>query len=291
MDKPFVTCKIYGQIGNQLFQIATTLAYAWDHDAVPFFPALHNPAWRISYNKDRLFFRLNASPPQRPFLHFFTEKNWCSSEKIPFQKDLVLDGYFQSWKHFHHHQDKLLTLFAPSDFTINYLQSKYRDLLKDPKTVGVHVRTQCKRTHDNGHHPFWGLDYYRRAIEQFSSDSTFVIFSDRINWCKKHFSKLGKNFVYIEGNHGIEDLFLLAQCKHNILCNSSFSWWAAYFNQNPDKKVIFPIHWKNANLHPNPVPEDFFLPDWTLIDCMPLQPFPTDMKFYDKESQCIDNND
>jgi hypothetical protein len=287
MDKPFVTCKIYGQIGNQLFQIATTLAYAWDYDAVPFFPALYNPAWRISYNKDRLFFRLDASPLPRPFLHFFTEKNWCSPERIPFQKDLVLDGYFQSWKHFHHHRDKLLNIFSPSLFTTNYLQSKYRDLLIDPKTVGIHVRTQSKRTHDLGIHPFWGLSYYEKAIKLFPSDSTFVVFSDRPYWCKKHFPK---NFIFIEDNYGIEDFFLLSQCKNNILCNSSFSWWAGYFNQNPKAKIIFPKDWKESSSHDNPQSDSFFLPHWILIDQLEKQHYPRDMFFYDKTSQSIDNN-
>ena len=288
--EPFVTCKIYGQIGNQLFQIATTLAYAWDYQARPIFPALHNPAWNISYNKDRLFSKLDASSPTRPFLNLFTEKNWCTYQKIPFQKDQVLDGYFQSWRYFHHHKEKLLKVFSPSPFTTSYLQEKYKDLIDCPNTVGIHVRTQCKRTHENGHHPFWGVNFYQRAIEQFPSDSTFLIFSDRIGWCKKHFSSLGKKFVFIEGNYGIEDLFLLTQCKDLILCNSSFSWWAAYLNEHRTAKALFPSLWKNPAMHENPPREDFFLPEWKLLECRAVEPFPTDMLHYDKESQCIDNN-
>lgn len=289
-DSDLVTCKIYGQIGNQLFQIATTLAYAWDYQATPLFPGLHNPAWNISLNKDRLFSRLDASSPTRPFLNLFTESSWFSSQKIPFRKDQILDGYFQSWKHFHHHRRRLLEVFAPSAFTVNYLKSKYQEIIDNPNTVGIHVRTQCKRTHENGNHPFWGIEYYQRALDHFPKDATFIIFSDRINWCKKHFARLSKNFIYIDGNYGIEDLFLLAKCKHNILCNSSFSWWAAYFNENPDKKVIFPLLWKDPACHENPPPKDFFLPEWTLLDNLRMLPFPTDMLAYDRTSQCIDNN-
>ncbi|HAB99805.1 MAG TPA: hypothetical protein DCE71_08295, partial [Parachlamydiales bacterium] len=158
MQKPFVSCQIYGQLGNQFFQIATTLAYAWDYGADAYFPALHQKAWNISYNKDRMFFRLNSSMLPRPPAHIFEESSWYGAEKIPFQNDLVLNGYLQSWKRFHHHQEKLLQVFAPSDFTLHYLQVKYKDVLEHPKTVGVHVRTQCRRTHNNGNHPFWGMD-------------------------------------------------------------------------------------------------------------------------------------
>ncbi len=291
MQKPFVSCQIYGQLGNQFFQIATTLAYAWDYGADAYFPALHQKAWNISYNKDRMFFRLNSSMLPRPPAHIFEESSWYGAEKIPFQNDLVLNGYLQSWKRFHHHQEKLLQVFAPSDFTLHYLQVKYKDVLEHPKTVGVHVRTQCRRTHNNGNHPFWGMDYYQRCIDQFPEDSLFVITSDRINWCKKHFSSIPRNFIFVEDNYAIEDLFLLAKCKHNILCNSSFSWWAAYFNQNPDKKVLLPRLWKNPALQINPRAEDFFLPEWTLMDCGPIQPLPDDVYDYDKVSQCIDNND
>ncbi|MBS0626533.1 MAG: alpha-1,2-fucosyltransferase [Verrucomicrobia bacterium] len=287
MDQPLVTCRIYGQIGNQLFQIATTLAYAWDYGAVPIFPELHNKAWNISYNKDRLFFRLNASKPPRPFLHQYKEPTDFNADKIPFQKDLILDGYFQSWKHFHHHRDKLLSVFAPSPYTTEYLQRKYKDILADPNTVGIHVRTQCQRTHNTGMHPFWGLDYYQKQIELFPKDSTFVIFSDRINWCKKHFPS---HSTFIEGNYGIEDLFLLASCKNNILCNSSFSWWAAYLNQNPSPKIIFPRNWRDPKRLPNPPAATFFLPEWSLSDYDTIHPFPTDMLAYDAYSQCIDNN-
>ncbi|HAB99804.1 MAG TPA: hypothetical protein DCE71_08290, partial [Parachlamydiales bacterium] len=118
------------------------------------------------------------------------------------------------------------------------------------------------------------MDYYQRCIDQFPEDSLFVITSDRINWCKKHFSSIPRNFIFVEDNYAIEDLFLLAKCKHNILCNSSFSWWAAYFNQNPDKKVLLPRLWKNPALQINPRAEDFFLPEWTLMDCGPIQPLP-----------------
>lgn len=291
MEKPFVSCKIYGQLGNQLFQIAATLAYSWDYGVDAFFPALDNPHWNISYNKNLLFFRVNAGMPPRAPIHLFSESCWFSPERIPFQKDLLLDGYFQSYRHFHHHKDKILSVFAPSQESTDRLTQKYGSLLQSKNLVGVHVRTQSKRTHDAGIHPFWGMPYYEKALAEFPKDSIFVICSDRINWCKKHFSPLGENFVFIEGNYGIDDLFLLSKCHQLILCNSSFSWWAAYFHKNGDGKVIFPEYWKEEPIHINPKKEDFFLPNWTLLRPPYKPPYPRDLFYCDARSLSVDNQD
>lgn len=290
MDQPFITCQIYGQLGNQLFQIATTLAYSWDYQAIPLFPGLHNPSWNIAYNRKKLFSHLDSSLPPRPISHFFKETIWCSSERIPFKKDLLVDGYFQSWKHFHHHREKILETFSPPQDILNVLHRKYGGVLTQPNTVGIHVRTQSKRTHDAGIHPFWGMPYYEMALDLFPKDSLFIICSDRINWCKKHFSSLPRNFLYAEGNDGISDLFLLSLCKHNILCNSSYSWWAAYFNQNKGAKIVFPKDWKEEPLESNPPCHDFFLKEWTLIDSLKKPSYPFDMFYYDKTSQSVDNH-
>ncbi len=292
-SKPLVTCQFYGQLGNQLFIIATTLGYAWDYDAVPIFPGLITAKNRTCYNKDRLFFRLNAAQSPRPFSYIYRtdlESEWFSSKKIPFRPDQILDGYFQSWRHFHHHKEKILKIFAPSDYTENYLNEKYQTLLQNPKTVGIHVRTQAKLLHDNGHHPFWGMGYYKEAMDQFPQDTTFVVISDRINWCKHQFSKLNRRVVFVEGNYGIEDLFLLTKLKGNILSNSSFSWWAAYLNINENPISIFPKYWKDPKLHINPPEEDFFLSEWKLIDYSIKENYPEDMNNYDKESKSLDNN-
>jgi hypothetical protein len=293
MEKSLITCNFYGQLGNQLFIIAAALSYSWDYHAEPIFPGLNTFRNRTSYNKEHLFFRLNASLNPRPFLNIYKtclETEWFSSKRIPFHRDLIIDGYFQSWIHFHHHKEKIFQIFAPSEMTVTYLKKKYEPLFKNPKIVAVHVRTQSKETHISGHHPFWGLDYYQNAMNIFPSDSIFLIISDRINWCKHHFPKLGKNCVFIDGNSGIEDLFLLTRFKNQILCNSSFSWWAAYLNEHFNNQSIFPKNWKDPTLVPNPPDEYFFLPSWVRLDCPIKNPYPEDMWFYDKESQSVDNN-
>lgn len=67
-----------------------------------------------------------------------------------------------------------------------------------------------------------------------------------MEWAKKHFS--GEEFHLVQGNSAIEDLLLMSKCKHNIIANSTFSWWASYLNTNPEKIIIVPEKWyKNSD--------------------------------------------
>ena len=73
-------------------------------------------------------------------------------------------------------------------------------------------------------------------------NAEFFIFSDDIDWCKKHLS-FKSNPNYIDDKYNLEDyheLILMKYCKHNIISNSSFSWWGAWLNENPNKIVIYP---------------------------------------------------
>jgi hypothetical protein len=81
-----------------------------------------------------------------------------------------------------------------------------------------------------------------KGVKKVGMDKKFLIFSDDIQWCKQNFPEM-KNFVYIEGQKDYEDFLLMSLCNHNIICNSSFSWWAAWINQNSNKIVIAPKKW------------------------------------------------
>jgi Glycosyl transferase family 11 len=280
---PYVTCYLEGQLGNQLFKIATTLAYAWDYGAIPVFPDLNRSDYRLSENRDKIFFRLDPSSPPRPFSTQYVEIAWHSSEKIPFQRDQMLYGYYQSWKRFDHYRDRLLEVFAPSDALEESIQRKYGKLLAHPNTVSVHVRTFNAWLHNSKLHPFLGVDYYKRAFEQFPKDTLFVVFSDRVNWCKQHFAELGRQLVFIEGNDAVFDLYLMSRMKHHIMANSSFSWWGAYLNTSPEKRVIAPISMMHPDLYPFPLkqPNEFYLPDWVLVSPDYSAPYPFDMTWYD----------
>ncbi len=291
----YVTCWLSsGQLGNQLYEIATTLAFAWDHDKTPLFPGLEEKQeHNIPMNRKRLFFRLDTTPLPRPIANVF--ENYVNWEyfAIPNQPDLLLQGYFQTWRYFHHHRDKLVELFTPSDNELASIKLKYQELLSHPNTVAVHVRTFNK--YWNREIPFVGLKYYEEAKHYFPEDALFVVFSDRINWCKKYFAEFGRPIVFIDAKEYIEEFILMSLLKHHIIANSSFSWWSAYLNQNPEKIVVAPSHFKRpqAYLHCQNCPclLNANLPEWiTLqIDYDHVHtPYPKDITYYDGSSQSLD---
>ena len=108
-------------------------------------------------------------------------------------------------------------------------------------------------------------EYYKKAIElinQIVEQPTFFFFSNDMKWTRDTFGEKN-NYFYVEENDedkGYIDLRLMSVCKHQIIANSSFSWWAAYLNNNLEKKVICPSRWINAKETP-----DIYCDGWTLI--------------------------
>ena len=284
MSKSFITPHFEGQLGNQLFIIAAALAYSWDFGKEAFFPQLNESRYRLSHHRERLFFRLNASQPKAPIQKEFWEKIWFSPERIPpCAENLQLYGYFQSWKHFHHHKEKLLPLFSPHPDTLSHLEKKYPELLSFPETAAIHVRTSMKKAHSKM--PFLGVRYVKDAIELFPKKTKFAVFSDGINWCKRHLSSLDADITFIEGNDEVDDLILMSKMKHQVIANSTYSWWGAYLNENPEKKIIAP-----ATVSINAPTEHLYFPDWIQLP-IHIEPYPADMYDYDAYSQSIDNNE
>lgn len=285
----FVTCELIGgQLGNQMHEIATTLAYGWDHGYHPLFPCLHRGDANIPANRERVFFRLDTSPLPNACSYVFEHYSNFTYKPIPDHADLDLKGLFQCYEYYHHHRERLKDIFAPSAEEYEKLKGRYAHLINHPNTVAIHVRTFNKEWHDLI--PFVGMDYYIRAMNQFPPDSLFVIFSDRINWCKHHFSRFNANMVFIEGQDHIEDFFLMSMMKHHIIANSSFSWWAAYLCRNPGQRVVAPSHF----LRPKPYLEPVYRstpPGWKILNIelnIKKNPYPVDMKAYDRISQSLD---
>lgn len=247
----FIVGDIQYQLGNQMFQVAAVYSLALDNHCEAYFPDLATQFWwNFSTNREQVFWRLNTSNPPQPYESQFSDPHF-NYTPIPFTPRMRIRGLFQSEKYFVHHKQEILDLFAPSQAIENYLRSKYKALLSQPVTVGVHVRTYLD---DYGHlpnnrdlHQFVGIGYYERAISQFPRDAVFVVFSDRIEWCKEHFASIPRTFIYIEAEAYYHDLYLMSMCTHNIIANSSFSWWGAYLNRNPNKIVIAPTRWVNPD--------------------------------------------
>ncbi len=162
---------------------------------------------------------------------------------LPITRPLAISGYFQYSEYL---DEKLIKkLYRCPDEVRQKLERRYPQVFSPRvETVGVHVR--------RGDYmfiphvlPFVGRGYLKTAIGRFSEKMTFVVCSDDMPWCRRFFMKCfpGRTFVFAEGNEALEDLYLLSFCNHNIISNSTFSWWSAYLNANPDKRIIVPARW------------------------------------------------
>lgn len=95
-------------------------------------------------------------------------------------------------------------------------------------------------------HPFVGEKYFEDCITKLSDCNDFIVCSDDIPWCKKFFTERrfhSKRFLFVEGESVLNQLYIHTLCKNNIISNSSFSWWGAWLNPNPNKRVLAPSLW------------------------------------------------
>lgn len=169
--------------------------------------------------------------------------------KIPGKVYLI--GYWQSEKYF-----KDIEGLLRKEFTIraapNSTNKIMLGLINQCEAVSLHIRRGDYITNSgsNQYHGVCSLNYYRNAVQklvQVIKNPNFFVFSDDLEWAKQNL-KLEYPVTYVTQNgieRDYEDLLLMSQCKHHIIANSSFSWWGAWLNQNPNKIIIAPQKWFN----------------------------------------------
>jgi hypothetical protein len=153
-------------------------------------------------------------------------------------ENLLLEGYFQSEKYFINNKEFILNLFKPTEEIKQFISEKINNI-KDSSSI--HIRRGDYLNLPN-FHPQQSIDYYSSAVNLLGIDRNYLIFSDGLDGIKDMFDFIpNKQFVSLEKNY--LDLYAMSMCEHNIICNSSFSWWGAYLNENKNKKVIAPTKW------------------------------------------------
>jgi hypothetical protein len=257
-----VTAGLMGGLGNKMFQIAAAFSLSKQNNDELIFNindcnSAHQPP-TIRYT-DNILRKINFVNHQLPIKYVHHEQGFHFQE-INYKKDLKLHGYFQSEKYFSKDKKKIKTLFNIDKKTKELIKEKYGDIL-NLKTCSIHIR-RTDYTWLSNFHTVLDMEYFNKSMSYFDKDTTFLIFSDDINWCKNNF--LGDNFIFIEGNLDYVDLWLMSLCKNNIIANSSFAWWGAYLNNNKNKKVICPKNWfgeSNSHL----ITDDLFCKNWIVI--------------------------
>lgn len=185
----------------------------------------------------------------------YKEKSFGFDENLlSINVPIYLKGYFQSYKYFHGFEDYVRNLFS---FPVHSLSQKNIDLipiLQKENTIAIHVRRgdYVTDTLTNQFHGVCSFEYYTKGILEITSkieNPTLVFFSDDCEWVKQNFDRLTFNKIFITHNKGINswiDMYLMSICSHNIIANSSFSWWAAWLNNNKTKIVVAPKKWFQA---------------------------------------------
>jgi hypothetical protein len=197
------------------------------------FPALYR-------HKPSLFSRFGRNIYMEP--HFQFDKQF-----FELKDPVFLDGFWQSPKYFTSIDSIIRQDFIIREELIRNVIEKGK-LLEQQPSVAVHIRRgDFLNTKAVSYHGVLSAFYYEKAFgiirEQVPSFRLYF-FSDDIGWVKQNLA-VHKDAEFISSNQhsAIEDFYLMTKCRHNIIANSSFSWWPAWLNANPEKIVIAPKKW------------------------------------------------
>jgi hypothetical protein len=273
-------CYLQGGLGNQLFQIFTTINYSLQHKkAFAFTNQIQLDSKRSTYWQTFL----------RPLAKFTKEINYnqlhkpnemshCKEKEFSYNElptirndNILLIGYFQSYKYFTQYSKSIMKLIKLEEQRINtQLTFKTYDL---SNTISLHFR---RGDYKSLQHSYILLDstYYDNALKYICKHEnvTALVFCEKNDLTEvlSIIDKLKQNnptiiFKLIDFN--ITDwhqLLLMSLCKYNIIANSTFSWWGAYFNTNPEKIVCYPDRWFGPKLRHYDT-KDLFPVEWTQI--------------------------
>lgn len=164
-------------------------------------------------------------------------------------------GYHQSYRYPEMVKEELLSDFKFNIKNNDEIAQLSEMMMQSGETVSVHFRRGDYLT-ESGNRIYGNIctdEYYQRAIDFISVkvvNPIFYFFSDDIDWVKKKYNNMNAVFIEKEMFQEYEDwydMYVMSQCRHNIIANSTFSWWGAWLNQNPGKIVVAPKKWLNNN--------------------------------------------
>ncbi len=278
-EHPIVISKLAGGLGNQLFQytvgrqlslqknVALVLDTSfYESQEVRSFKLQHFniQAETTSSLKDSHFIKLctgtNLSSkfyqttqkflPKRIRTFYKESKLWgYESTLYKTSPPIYLKGFWQHYKYYEQLHPQIITELTPRENPDEETKAIFNSLSKDEFSVSVHIRRGDYIT--NPEAKFMGvlpLDYYLkgiRIIQEKIKDPAFYFFSDDLQWVKDNL-KIDARSNYMDIGQGKKDyleLYLMSKCRHNIIANSTFSWWSAFLNQHPNKIVVSPHQW------------------------------------------------
>ena len=251
---------VAGGLGNQMFQYALALSlrflgYDVTLDTSTYdFLKMHN-----GYELDRVF-GIKESVIHKQGFHMFWLRflarfkpkglyfgDYCEfNEEVLLSPSRYINGCWQDERYFSSIADSVRCAFVFDQ--IDDANSQIAEEMQRIQSVSIHIR---RGDYSVSGMTIIGKDYYQRAIEYITNvigNAFFYVFSDDDNVARDIVNGLDIRYRIISHNRGedsYKDMYLMTQCKHNIIANSSFSWWGAWLNNNQDKIVIAPKVWDN----------------------------------------------
>lgn len=287
-----LTCFLMGGLGNQLFEIFTTIAYAitFRHRFVfldTYVLTDGGPQTTVRYTYWKTFLnRLAGSLSPSINYHSIISESGFPFNDAEMRKQLsetqrndrvyMLRGYFQSYKYFQHHYATIRKIIGLEDMKQAVIDklSYDKDLLA--RCVSLHFRIGDYK-HIQQVHPVMTRMYYQRCLEHIQQHTppnqpfTVLYFCEDadiedVSNVISALTPLFPLYTFQRGENTLADweqMLLMSNCRHNIIANSSFSWWAAYFNDHQDKIVCYPSMWFGPYAPNNT--KDLCPPTWTRI--------------------------
>lgn len=216
---------------------------------------------------DELKEQINKANPYQK--RYYIEENASCFQPVVSPATAITEyiGYWQCAAYAYTNREILRKAFRFGKKTPGQTSLLLLDRIKSTNSVSIHIRRgdYLSPVNKEVYGRICTMDYYTRAIRKMKSllpeKPVFYLFTDDPEWVKRHFH--GNDHFLVEGNRGDDDwqdLLLMSACRHHILANSSFSWWAAWLNENPDKKVLAPQWWYYGLSTPDLLP-----PSWIRI--------------------------
>ena len=284
-----LTCNLMGGLGNQLFQIFTVISYAIKYKHMFKFIGTEElggdgSTKRKTYWKTFLFKLSGFLMEEYPHFDIVLNEKGFSFKELPQDilsynnLTIIVRGYFQSYKYFQENYDIICRILNIAEKRLDVLEEvvdKYHSMQFLEKGISLHFRLgDYKKSPD--YHPIMSPEYYKNALQYiinkidyipnvlyFCEDEDVESVNETIQLLKNEFPTI----EFERATNTLDDwqqMLLMSCCNHNIIANSSFSWWGAYFNVNNNKIVCYPSVWFGRAMSDVDV-SDLFPHEWVKI--------------------------
>ncbi|CAM4096828.1 alpha-1,2-fucosyltransferase [Gillisia limnaea] len=278
ISKNTVIIKLVGGLGNQMFQFAIAKIIAEKEKSevlvdITFYTELTENTKKFPRHFSLGIFNSSFAIASKKEIDYFTKlSNFNKFKKklglnyptifhessfnfkaqvLELKAPIYLNGYFQSFRYFLGKEYVIRKIFKFPDEALDKDNDNIKRKIIGKTSVSLHIRrgdyVNNKKTQQ--FHGNCTIDYYQSAIAYLSSkltDFNLIFFSDDIHWVRQQFKNISNQKIYVSGNlnhNSWKDMYLMSLCDHNIIANSSFSWWGAWLNKNPEKIIIAPKRW------------------------------------------------